>query len=84
MTLRQYAAKDTAYIDFVGTPESIADHMQDVMEQVGGDGFMLTDYYLDRRTLAALTDGLVPELRRRGLVQTDYAHEMARPNLLSD
>jgi FMN-dependent oxidoreductase (nitrilotriacetate monooxygenase family) len=84
MTLRQYAALDTAFIDFVGTPESIADHMQDVMAQVGGDGFMLTDYYLDRRGLAALTDGLIPELRRRGLVQADYAHEMARPNLLSD
>jgi FMN-dependent oxidoreductase (nitrilotriacetate monooxygenase family) len=84
MTLRQYAAMDTAFIDFVGTPESIADHMEDVMERVGGDGFMLTDYYLDRRTLAALTDGLVPELRRRGLVQTGYAHEMARPNLLAD
>ncbi|CAN5881058.1 NtaA/DmoA family FMN-dependent monooxygenase [soil metagenome] len=84
MTLRHYAAKDTAFVDFVGTPESIADHMQDIMGQVGGDGFMLTDYYLDRRGLAALTDGLVPELRRRGLVQADYTHEMARPNLLSD
>jgi len=83
-TLRQYAARDTQFFNFVGTPESIADHMQDVMHQVGGDGFMLTDYYLDRRSLAAVTDGLVPELRRRGLVQADYAHDMARPNLLSD
>lgn len=83
MTLRQYAARDTQFFNFVGTPESIADHMQDVMQSVGGDGFVLTDYYLDRRSLAALTDGLIPELRRRGLVQADYAHDMARPNLLA-
>ncbi|WP_197375980.1 NtaA/DmoA family FMN-dependent monooxygenase [Mycolicibacterium baixiangningiae] len=84
VTLRQYVAQDTQYADFIGTPESIADNMQDVMERVGGDGFVLTDYFLDRRGLAAVTDGLIPELRRRGLVQADYAHDMARPNLLAD
>ncbi len=83
MTLREYAARDTQFFNFVGTPESIADHMQDVMEHVGGDGFVLADYYLDRRSLAAVTDGLIPELRRRGLVQADYAKDMARANLLS-
>jgi FMN-dependent oxidoreductase (nitrilotriacetate monooxygenase family) len=84
MTLRQYAAKDSNYADFVGTPESIADHMEDVMAQVGGDGFVLTDYHLDRRGLAAITDGLIPELQRRGLVQTQYDGDMARRNLLAE
>jgi hypothetical protein len=37
---------------------------------------------VSRRTIAEITDGLVPALQRRGLVRTAYAHKQFRDNLL--
>lgn len=67
----------------VGTPEQIADWMQETMEYVGGDGFMLTPLYLPG-SLEDFADLVVPELRRRGLVREDYlAGGTLRDNLLA-
>ena len=62
--------------DFVGTPETVAELMARVMDEVGGDGFLITspEMRLNRRYVTEITDGLVPELQRRGLVRTEYDH----------
>ncbi len=70
-------------VPLIGTPESLADRMGEVMADVGGDGFLLTTPSLsvNRRQIIEVADGLVPALQRRGLVRTEYAHETLRENL---
>jgi alkanesulfonate monooxygenase SsuD/methylene tetrahydromethanopterin reductase-like flavin-dependent oxidoreductase (luciferase family) len=69
-------------VDLVGTCEQVAGQMEEVMEEVGGDGFLFSLGNVSRRTIAEITDGLVPALQRRGLVRTAYAHKQFRDNLL--
>jgi long-chain alkane monooxygenase len=69
-------------IDFTGTINHVASTMQDVMEEVGGDGFLLFNGYFDRRYIIEVCDGLVPELQRRGLTRTGYPHRCFKDNLL--
>lgn len=71
-------------VELVGTPDTVADRMGEVMEAVGGDGFLITTPVLrvSRRFITEVTDGLVPALQKRGLARTAYAHEKLRDNLL--
>ncbi len=71
-------------VDLVGTPDSVADRMGEIMEEVGGDGFLLTcpSGRMNRRYVAEILDGLVPALQRRGLTRTGYTYEHFRDNLL--
>ncbi|WP_428492067.1 NtaA/DmoA family FMN-dependent monooxygenase [Rhodopila sp.] len=69
-------------LDFVGTPDSIAAEMGEIMQDVGGDGILIQDP-LTRKTVAEITDGLVPALKRRSLVRKAYQHERFRDNLLA-
>ncbi len=69
-------------IDLVGTPDHVAGQMQEIMQEVGGDGFLLFNAYFDRRYIMEICDGLVPELQRRGLTRKAYAHTHLRDNLL--
>lgn len=69
-------------IDFVGTADSIASDMAAVMEEIGGDGFLIQDP-LTRKAVVEITDGLVPALQRRGLTRAAYSHELFRDNLLA-
>jgi FMN-dependent oxidoreductase (nitrilotriacetate monooxygenase family) len=78
--VQSYASK--AGIDFTGTSDHVAGTMQDIMEEVGGDGFLLFNGYFDRRYIMEVCDGLVPELQRRGLTRKAYAHKTLRENLL--
>ncbi|GGG21237.1 dibenzothiophene desulfurization enzyme A [Rhodococcoides trifolii] len=81
-TLRQLAATwSITSVPLVGTPDTVAGQMEDVIDAVGGDGFLMTGR-LGRRYYTEVTDGLVPALQRRGLVRTAYAHEQFRDNLL--
>ncbi len=61
-------------MELVGTPDQVAEQMGAAMEEVGGDGFMLTTPVLrmNRRWVTEITDGLVPALQRRGLTRTTY------------
>ena len=54
-------------------PDQVADTMGEIMEEVGGDGFLITSpvMRLNRRYITEITDGLVPALQRRGLVRTE-------------
>jgi alkanesulfonate monooxygenase SsuD/methylene tetrahydromethanopterin reductase-like flavin-dependent oxidoreductase (luciferase family) len=62
-------------LELVGTPTQVADQMSAVMDEVGGDGFLITrpGHLLSRDYLTRICDGLVPELQRRGLTRTEYA-----------
>ena len=78
--VRSYARKDG--IDFTGTPDYVAGMMQEIMEEVGGDGFLIFNSFFDRRYVMEVCEGLVPELQRRGLTRKAYAHRHLRDNLL--
>jgi FMN-dependent oxidoreductase (nitrilotriacetate monooxygenase family) len=67
----------------VGTAEDVADRMGEVMDEVGGDGFLLTHFTPTRRYVAEICDGLVPALQARGLTRTRYEHPTLRENLLA-
>jgi FMN-dependent oxidoreductase (nitrilotriacetate monooxygenase family) len=72
-----------ACVDLVGTPEQVAGQMEEAMQEVGGDGFLIALPNVSRRAVAEVTDGLVPALQRRGLVRKEYEHAQFRDNLLA-
>ena len=63
-----------------GTPAQIADLMQDWFEDGACDGWNLMAPYMPGGAEDFLTL-LMPELRRRGLAQTDYAGDTLRSRL---
>ena len=69
-------------IDYTGTIDHVAGLMQEIMEEVGGDGFLLFNGLFDRRYIMEVCDGLVPELQRRGLTRKAYAHKHLKDNLM--
>jgi alkanesulfonate monooxygenase SsuD/methylene tetrahydromethanopterin reductase-like flavin-dependent oxidoreductase (luciferase family) len=69
-------------LDFIGTADSIASEMEAVMQEVGGDGFLVQDP-LTRKAISEVTDGLAPALKRRGLTRPAYTHKLFRENLLA-
>jgi len=81
-TMADYNAVDYS-IDLVGTPDTLAARMEEVMQEVGGDGFLFSMPNVNRRTLAEIEDGLVPALQDRGLVRRAYEHAQFRDNLLA-
>jgi alkanesulfonate monooxygenase SsuD/methylene tetrahydromethanopterin reductase-like flavin-dependent oxidoreductase (luciferase family) len=70
-------------VPFIGTPAEVADEMGAVMDEVGGDGFLITSpvMRLNRRYVTEITDGLIPELQKRGLVRSEYTTTMLRDHL---
>ncbi len=65
----------------VGSPDTVALKMGDLMDEIGGDGFL---FYLPttRYNMAMVADGLAPALRRRGLTRESYTGGTLRDNLL--
>jgi FMN-dependent oxidoreductase (nitrilotriacetate monooxygenase family) len=68
-------------VELIGTPETVASQMAEAMEEVGGDGFLLSLSDVSRRVLAEVEDGLIPALQCRGLTRASYAHTQFRDNL---
>ncbi len=85
-TLRQLAKESgtSSSVRLVGTAESVADEMGAIMEDVGGDGFLIITplMRISRRYLGEVTEGLVPALQRRGLVREQYTRTTLRETLL--
>lgn len=83
LTLRQvgrWFAESRSHHLVWGTPQKIADVMQDWYEQSACDGFcILFPYY--RRGVTDFTELVVPELQRRGLFRTEYEGNTLRANL---
>ncbi len=85
-TLREAIVKNSSSgycVDVVGTPDGAAAQMEEIMAEVGGDGFLIALSDVSRRSIATITDGLVPALQQRGLVRTAYEHAQFRENLLA-
>jgi alkanesulfonate monooxygenase SsuD/methylene tetrahydromethanopterin reductase-like flavin-dependent oxidoreductase (luciferase family) len=83
-TLRQLAVERAKRgLELVGTPQQVAKQMAEVMEEVGGDGFLITrpGHFLSRDYITSITDGLVPELQRLGLARTAYNTTLLRDTL---
>jgi FMN-dependent oxidoreductase (nitrilotriacetate monooxygenase family) len=59
--------------EVVGTPEQVADIMQDWMQAGAADGFTLMVDMLPSG-LEQIVELLVPELQKRGMFHEDYAH----------
>ena len=69
-------------VELIGTPRSVAERMGEVMEEVGGDGFLITTPVCGSiGDIMEVADGLVPELQRLGLTRTEYKHKLLRDNL---
>ncbi len=84
-TLRQHMTdyeSTISSVDLVGTPDQVAGQMAEVMQEVGGDGFLFSLPNVSRRVIAEIAEGLVPALQKRGLVRRAYAHAQFRDNLL--
>jgi alkanesulfonate monooxygenase SsuD/methylene tetrahydromethanopterin reductase-like flavin-dependent oxidoreductase (luciferase family) len=81
-TMASFNAVDLS-IELVGTPDAVAARMGEVMDEVGGDGYLFSMPNVHRRTLAEIEDGLVPALQDRGLMRTAYEHKHFRDNLLA-
>jgi FMN-dependent oxidoreductase (nitrilotriacetate monooxygenase family) len=77
-TLRQLAMERFEAVEpeleFIGSPDTVADRMGLVMEAVGGDGFLISTPFqrTSRRFITEVAEGLVPALQRRGLARTAY------------
>ena len=67
--------------DFIGSPETIAARMGETMDEIGGDGYLVS-HVLTRRSVSEITDGLAPALKRRSLIRSGYPHQNFRDNLL--
>ncbi|HTR08012.1 MAG TPA: LLM class flavin-dependent oxidoreductase [Paraburkholderia sp.] len=64
----------------VGTPQSIADQLQQWFEEEGADGFNIMAPYFPGG-LADFVELVLPELRRRGLFRTEYEGRTLRDHL---
>jgi alkanesulfonate monooxygenase SsuD/methylene tetrahydromethanopterin reductase-like flavin-dependent oxidoreductase (luciferase family) len=68
-------------IDLVGAPDRVAAKMGEIMEEVGGDGYLISNG-VTRKSIGEIAGGLAPALKRRGLLRKSYGHELFRDNLL--
>ncbi|CAD6520838.1 Nitrilotriacetate monooxygenase component A [Paraburkholderia hiiakae] len=64
----------------IGTPQSIADQLQQWYEEEGADGFNIMSPWLPGG-LNEFAQSVVPELQRRGLFRTEYTGRTLREHL---
>jgi FMN-dependent oxidoreductase (nitrilotriacetate monooxygenase family) len=82
LTVRQLAQRLGGYsgLAMVGTPETIADEMEEWLMTEASDGFTVMFPYLPMG-LDDVIDRVVPELQRRGIFRTEYEGKTMRENL---
>jgi FMN-dependent oxidoreductase (nitrilotriacetate monooxygenase family) len=82
LTVRQLAQRLGGYsgFAFVGTPQAIADEMEEWLVAEGSDGFNVMFPYLPSG-LDDFVDRVVPELQRRGIFRRKYEGRTLRENL---
>jgi len=78
--LYQYLAGARGHWVVVGTPQTIADRMQEWFENGAADGFNVMPPVLPQ-SLDEFVDLVIPELQRRGLFRTAYEGTTLRENL---
>jgi FMN-dependent oxidoreductase (nitrilotriacetate monooxygenase family) len=83
LTIRQLylaIAGARGHRQIVGTPEYIADQLEEWFVNEGADGFNIMPPYLPGG-LDEFVDLVIPELQRRGLFRTEYEGQTLRENL---
>ncbi len=82
LTVRQLAQRVGGYggLSFVGTPQTIADQMEEWLTSRGSDGFNIMFPYLPQG-LTDFVDKVVPELQRREIFRNEYEGKTLRENL---
>jgi alkanesulfonate monooxygenase len=82
LTVRQLAQRLGGYsgLAMVGTPQTIADEMEEWLHTQASDGFTIMFPYLPGG-LDDFVDRVVPELQRRGLYRHEYEGKTLRENL---
>jgi FMN-dependent oxidoreductase (nitrilotriacetate monooxygenase family) len=66
----------------VGSPDTVAAKMGELVQDIGADGLLITNASVTRRYISEIADGLAPALQRRGLIRDSYTHRHFRDNLL--
>lgn len=80
LTLRQVALQTaTPRPAFIGSPEKVADRIQEWFEAGASDGFIIGSGVPNG--LADFVDLVLPILRQRGLFRDEYEHDTLRGNL---
>lgn len=78
--LYEHIAGGRGHREIVGTPEQIADQLQEWFENEAADGFnIMPPTFPDG--LKDIVDLVIPELQRRGLFRTEYEGSTLRENL---
>ena len=82
LTIRQLAQRVGSYggLAFVGTPQTIAEEMEQWLSEEGSDGFNIMFPFLPEG-LNDFVDKVVPELQRRGIFRKEYQGKTLRENL---
>ncbi|MFN4090318.1 MAG: LLM class flavin-dependent oxidoreductase [Alphaproteobacteria bacterium] len=82
LTVRRLAERIGGYsgLEMTGTPETIADQMEEWLVERGSDGFNVMFPYLPGG-LDDFVDRVVPELQRRGIFRREYEGTTLRENL---
>lgn len=86
VTLREAAKIYGASVgmpQLVGTPEQVADQMESIIEETGGDGFNITPTYTPG-SFEEFVDLVVPILQKRGLHRKEYKGATFRENFLQE
>jgi len=82
LTVRRLAERIGGYsgLEMTGTPETVADMMEEWLVERGSDGFNVMFPYLPGG-LDDFVDQVVPELQRRGIFRREYEGTTLRENL---
>lgn len=78
--LYEYLAGARGHWVVVGTPQTIADRMQEWFEHGAADGFNVMPPVLPA-SLNDFVELVIPELQKRGLFRTEYEGSTLRENL---
>jgi FMN-dependent oxidoreductase (nitrilotriacetate monooxygenase family) len=82
-TLRKMASHRAGIsVHLVGTPDSVAAQMEEINDEIGGDGFLIASPPT-ANTIREISEGLAPALKHRGAIRTGYENATFRENLFA-
>ncbi|CAN5412827.1 NtaA/DmoA family FMN-dependent monooxygenase [soil metagenome] len=86
-TLREVVTEpEQRGLNFIGSAKTIAGEMKDLMDTTDRpDGFLIegVQHGISRRSVAEITEGLCPELKRQKLIRDKFSYSTFRENLNS-
>lgn len=80
-TMRDIVTRDPDWM-LVGTADDVAAEMDEAMQEVGGDGYLIAGH-VKPSYVTQIVDELVPALQRRQAMRTEYSHKTLRDNVMA-